>query len=112
MPRWTRSSLFRSFVYLLAGLPLAMLVVEVADPLLEPVRQSKVLKLIVFTVLMVWVLAMSALGSGLAIKRQAEEIPRSPALQAGPLSGCLTALNGIVFALAIIALIIFWVTEI
>jgi len=108
---WKRSPLFRSFVYFLAGLPLTMLLIAVADPLLEPVRQSKVLRLIVFSVLMVWILAMSAFRSGIAIRRQAREIPRSPALKAGPLSGLLLALNGIVFALAIIALIIFYATE-
>jgi hypothetical protein len=108
---WLRRPGARAFLCFLAGLPLTMLTVWIADPLLEPVRQSRTLRMIVFPALMGWILLVSAVGTGLTIRLQARELPRSPALEASPASGCLMALNGIVFVLVIIALVIFFATE-
>jgi hypothetical protein len=108
-PDWLRGPTFRSLVCFLAGLPLTILIMSIADPLLEPVRQSRSLRMVVFPAIMGWIILVSLLGLGITIRRQSEEIPRSPALKAGPASGCLMALNGIVLALAIISLILFFV---
>lgn len=110
-PSWLQGPTFRSLVCFLAGLPLTILVMSIADPLLEPVRQSRSLRMVVFPAIMGWIILVSVLGLGITIRRQADEIPRSPALQAGPASGCMMALNGIVLALAILALILFFAVE-
>jgi len=108
-PDWLHGPTFRSLVCFLAGLPLTILIMWIADPLLEPVRQSRSLRMVVFPAIMGWIILVSALGLGITIRRQSEEIPRSPALKASPSSGCLMTLNGIVLALAIIALVMFFV---
>ncbi len=110
-PSWLHGPTFRSLVCFLAGLPLTVLVMWIADPLLEPVRQSRSLRMVVFPAIMGWIILVSAIGLGITIRRQAWEIPRSHALQASPPSGCLMALNGIVLGLAIIALILFFAVE-
>jgi len=104
---WIKRPTGRSLICFLAGLPLAVLFIWIADPLLEPIRQSRVLRKVVFCAIMVWIMVASGLGTGIAIKKQAGEISRSPALQAGPVSGFLMFINGIMFVLAIISMILF-----
>ena len=95
----------------LAGLPLTAFIVWLADPLLDPVRQSLPLRLVVFTVLIVWVLLASGYGAALSIGRQAKEMRSSPSMTGGMASGCLMTINGIIFALGCIMLVLFYVVE-
>lgn len=102
---------YRSLLCFLAGLPLTLVVIWLADPLLEPVRQSKPLRLVVFPAFMGWIMLASGYGMWVALGRQAKEVQSSPSATGGVGSGCMMALNGMILLLAAIMLAVFFATE-
>jgi hypothetical protein len=98
--------MLRSFICLLLGLPLVIVLISIADPFLGPVRESPTLRKIVYTLLSAWMVAVSAVGMGVTFRRQAREILTSHMYQPGCLSSSLMAANGIVLLLAVVTAIL------